>query len=77
MNMESSRSHAIFTITVETSTLGPDGQHHVKMGRLHLVDLAVSLPSMSSLNDMAKVIPFLYVRGIKFINCVLGIREAE
>ncbi|XP_073969867.1 kinesin-like protein 64D [Rhodnius prolixus] len=42
MNMESSRSHAIFTITVETSTLGPDGQHHVKMGRLHLVDLAGS-----------------------------------
>ncbi|KAK9498601.1 hypothetical protein O3M35_003196 [Rhynocoris fuscipes] len=42
MNMESSRSHAIFTITVETSSLGPDGQHHVKMGRLHLVDLAGS-----------------------------------
>ncbi|KAF6212338.1 hypothetical protein GE061_012860, partial [Apolygus lucorum] len=42
MNIESSRSHAIFTITVETSTLGQDEQHHVKMGRLHLVDLAGS-----------------------------------
>ncbi|XP_024083610.1 kinesin-like protein KIF3A isoform X2 [Cimex lectularius] len=42
MNIESSRSHAIFTITVETSVLGIDNQHHVKMGRLHLVDLAGS-----------------------------------
>lgn len=43
MNERSSRSHAIFTITVECSEKGPDGQHHVRMGKLHLVDLAVSL----------------------------------
>jgi len=42
MNIESSRSHAIFTITVETSVLGIDNQQQVKMGRLHLVDLAGS-----------------------------------
>ena len=42
MNERSSRSHAIFTITVECSEKGPDGQHHVRMGKLHLVDLAVS-----------------------------------
>ncbi|KAL1138706.1 hypothetical protein AAG570_008768, partial [Ranatra chinensis] len=42
MNAESSRSHAIFSITVETSVLGLDNQQHVKMGRLHLVDLAGS-----------------------------------
>ncbi|XP_066908565.1 kinesin-like protein KIF3A isoform X2 [Halyomorpha halys] len=40
MNIESSRSHAIFTITVETSVTGDDNQQRVKMGRLHLVDLA-------------------------------------
>lgn len=42
MNLESSRSHAIFSITVETSVTREDKQQHVKMGRLHLVDLAVS-----------------------------------
>jgi len=42
MNERSSRSHAIFSITVECSEKGPDGQHHVRMGKLHLVDLAVS-----------------------------------
>lgn len=42
MNEQSSRSHAIFTITVECSDLGADKQQHVRMGKLHLVDLAVS-----------------------------------
>ena len=42
MNLHSSRSHAIFTVTVECSEKGPDGEHHVKVGKLHLVDLAVS-----------------------------------
>ncbi|XP_013146573.1 PREDICTED: kinesin-like protein KIF3A isoform X2 [Papilio polytes] len=42
MNIESSRSHAIFSITVESSKKGSDGKTHVKMGKLHLVDLAGS-----------------------------------
>nr|ACE75286.1 kinesin-like protein KIF3A [Glyptapanteles flavicoxis] len=42
MNVSSSRSHAIFTITVESSQLGEDNEQHVKMGKLHLVDLAGS-----------------------------------
>ncbi|XP_072941349.1 kinesin-like protein KIF3A [Epargyreus clarus] len=42
MNIESSRSHAIFSITVESSKRGEDGKMHVKMGKLHLVDLAGS-----------------------------------
>ncbi|XP_077983562.1 kinesin-like protein KIF3A [Glandiceps talaboti] len=42
MNEHSSRSHAIFTITVECSEPGPDKQHHVRVGKLHLVDLAGS-----------------------------------
>ncbi|XP_063981027.1 kinesin-like protein KIF3A [Diachasmimorpha longicaudata] len=42
MNVSSSRSHAIFTITVESSQIGEDGEPHVKMGKLHLVDLAGS-----------------------------------
>lgn len=43
MNERSSRSHVIFSITVESSELGLDKQQHVRMGKLHLVDLAVSL----------------------------------
>ena len=42
MNSESSRSHAIFSITVERSELGEGGQQHVRMGKLQLVDLAGS-----------------------------------
>ena len=42
MNLHSSRSHAIFTVTIECSEKGPDGKHHVRAGKLHLVDLAVS-----------------------------------
>ena len=42
MNEHSSRSHAIFTITIECSEKGVDGNIHVRMGKLHLVDLAVS-----------------------------------
>ena len=43
MNITSSRSHAIFTITIENSEIGRDGKQHIKMGKLHLVDLAVSI----------------------------------
>ena len=42
MNEHSSRSHTMFTITVERCELGPDKKQHVRMGKLHLVDLAVS-----------------------------------
>ncbi|KAF1759547.1 hypothetical protein GCK72_016014 [Caenorhabditis remanei] len=42
MNEHSSRSHAIFIITVECSKIGADGENHVTVGRLNLVDLAGS-----------------------------------
>ncbi|XP_013195274.2 kinesin-like protein KIF3A [Amyelois transitella] len=42
MNTESSRSHAIFCITVESSKKAADEKLHVTMGKLHLVDLAGS-----------------------------------
>jgi hypothetical protein len=42
MNERSSRSHAIFTITVETSELGADGKAHIRVGKLNMVDLAGS-----------------------------------
>ena len=42
MNEHSSRSHAIFTITIECSEKGVDGNMHVRMGKLHLLDLAGS-----------------------------------
>lgn len=42
MNERSSRSHAIFVITVECSEEGPDGQDHIRVGKLNMVDLAGS-----------------------------------
>lgn len=42
MNETSSRSHSIFTITIESSEPGPDGQDRFWAGKLHLVDLAGS-----------------------------------
>ncbi|XP_076059316.1 kinesin-like protein 64D isoform X2 [Oratosquilla oratoria] len=42
MNTHSSRSHAIFTITIECAEKGGDGRQHWRVGKLHLVDLAGS-----------------------------------
>jgi hypothetical protein len=42
MNERSSRSHAIFTVTVETSEIGLDGKAHIRVGKLNMVDLAGS-----------------------------------
>ena len=42
MNETSSRSHAIFSITIECSDKGPDGAQRLRAGKLHLVDLAGS-----------------------------------
>nr|XP_005284177.1 kinesin-like protein KIF3C isoform X1 [Chrysemys picta bellii] len=42
MNEYSSRSHAIFVITVECSEIGLDGEDHIRVGKLNLVDLAGS-----------------------------------
>lgn len=42
MNERSSRSHAIFSITVECGDKGPDGADRLRAGKLHLVDLAGS-----------------------------------
>uniref|UniRef100_A0A3Q4BQA1 Kinesin-like protein n=1 Tax=Mola mola TaxID=94237 RepID=A0A3Q4BQA1_MOLML len=42
MNEHSSRSHAIFVITVECSEMGVDRENHIRVGKLNLVDLAGS-----------------------------------
>lgn len=42
MNKDSSRSHSIFTIVVETSEGTEDGRQAIKRGKLNLVDLAGS-----------------------------------
>jgi kinesin family member 3B len=42
MNEHSSRSHAIFIITIECSQVGADGENHIRVGKLNLVDLAGS-----------------------------------
>lgn len=42
MNKESSRSHCIFTIQIETSYTEENGQIVIRKGKLNLVDLAGS-----------------------------------
>uniref|UniRef100_A0A7S0EHV7 Kinesin-like protein n=1 Tax=Hanusia phi TaxID=3032 RepID=A0A7S0EHV7_9CRYP len=42
MNAESSRSHSVFTIVVESSKNDAGGESHVRVGKLNLVDLAGS-----------------------------------
>lgn len=42
MNQDSSRSHSIFSIIVESSSDGADGSKHIRAGKLNLVDLAGS-----------------------------------
>jgi kinesin family protein 3/17 len=42
MNATSSRSHAVFSITMETAEPGEDGKQHFKVGKMNLVDLAGS-----------------------------------
>jgi hypothetical protein len=42
MNAVSSRSHSVFTITVERSEVGADGKPHIRVGKLNMVDLAGS-----------------------------------
>ena len=42
MNEHSSRSHSVFTITVESSEMDSEGESHIKVGKLNIVDLAGS-----------------------------------
>lgn len=42
MNPNSSRSHSVFSITVESSEVMEDGHNHITVGKLNLVDLAGS-----------------------------------
>lgn len=42
MNDRSSRSHSVFTLTLECSEVGPDGKDHIRVGKLNMVDLAGS-----------------------------------
>jgi len=42
LNKNSSRSHAIFTITLHTKEVNPEGEDVIKTGKLNLVDLAGS-----------------------------------
>ena len=46
MNEHSSRSHAIFVITIECSEMDTVGESHIRVGKLNLVDLAGRLSKM-------------------------------
>ncbi|KAK4472911.1 hypothetical protein MN116_004117 [Schistosoma mekongi] len=51
MNEHSSRSHAIFIITVECCKTGTDGKKHIRVGKLNLVDLAGSERQSKTLSE--------------------------
>ena len=40
MNLVSSRSHAVFTAFIKTTTVHKDGKKVVRTSRFHIVDLA-------------------------------------
>ena len=42
MNERSSRSHSVFTVTIETAQMGLDMKSHIRAGKLNMVDLAGS-----------------------------------
>jgi len=42
MNLESSRSHAVFTAYIKTTSIHKDGQRVIRTSRFHIVDLAGS-----------------------------------
>ena len=42
MNVDSSRSHSIFTIEIESSQMMENGKENIRVGKLNLVDLAGS-----------------------------------
>ena len=42
MNSDSSRSHSLFTIYIETAENDAKGEQRIKAGKLNLVDLAGS-----------------------------------
>ena len=46
MNRESSRSHAVFTATVEVATQEESGLTNVRYSRINLIDLAGSCPGV-------------------------------
>jgi len=43
MNQGSSRSHAVFSIVIESQSVDKAGVEHIRVGKLNLVDLAVSI----------------------------------
>uniref|UniRef100_A0A3Q0KEE7 Kinesin-like protein n=1 Tax=Schistosoma mansoni TaxID=6183 RepID=A0A3Q0KEE7_SCHMA len=51
MNEHSSRSHAIFIVTVESCKTGEDGEKHIRVGKLNLVDLAGSERQSKTLSE--------------------------
>ena len=48
MNEHSSRSHAIFMVTVESCLVEPGNKSHIVVGKLNLVDLAGSERQMKT-----------------------------
>jgi kinesin family member 3B len=52
MNQDSSRSHSVFTVTIESTGKGPDGGEHIRVGKLNLVRAVIlcSFTQRSSAN---------------------------
>ncbi|RTG88332.1 kinesin family member 3B [Schistosoma bovis] len=80
MNEHSSRSHAIFIVTVESCKTGADGEKHIRVGKLNLVDLADSLGGNSKTIMIANIGPATYnyeetINTLRYANRAKNIRN--
>ena len=73
MNLHSSRSHAIFILTVESSELGVDGVQHIKAGKLNLVDLAGSERQAKTGSSVSASSQSFSLKNIKYLLFVIKI----
>lgn len=64
MNRESSRSHSVFTCTLESSTRNASGITSIRFSRLNIIDLAGLTLRLTGL------MPFEIVLGFCFIGCI-------
>ena len=54
MNQGSSRSHAVFSVVIESQSVDEAGVEHIRVGKLNLVDLAVSSQGFcTQMNDQS------------------------
>lgn len=80
MNEQSSRSHSIFSITIESSEpTGIEGEEKYKVGKLHLVDLAGSerLSKTGAVGDRLKEATKINLSLSALGNCISALVDGK